>query len=179
MNGMRYLVLSLSALGLLLVYGCRSPSPVVPTRLRTSYAPLDKQLRRMVPVDSFTLSPTEARALPDVVFLDARERPEYETSHLPGARYLGFSMPDTTAVASLSRDTPLVVYCTVGYRSARLAQELRQAGFERVYNLYGSIYAWRLAGLPLVNATGPTSNIHTFNRKWGRFIPDTLGTKVY
>ena len=98
MNGMRYLAISLSALGLLLAYSCRSSNPELPARLRTSHAPLDKQLRRMVPVDSFTLSPTEARALPDAVFLDARERPEYETSHLPGARHLGFSEPDTTAV---------------------------------------------------------------------------------
>ncbi|WP_420458709.1 rhodanese-like domain-containing protein [Neolewinella sp.] len=176
---MRYLALSLSALGLLLLYGCRSAAPPAPERLRTAYAPLDRKLRKLVPIDSFTISAVEAYQLPEAVFLDARERQEYEVSHLPGARYLGFSTPDTTAVKALSHNTPLVVYCTVGYRSARLAQELRRAGFKRVYNLYGSIYAWRLAGLPLVDAAGPTPNIHTYNRKWGRFIPDTLGTKVY
>ncbi len=179
MNGMRYLALSLSAIGLFLLYGCRSTATQAPDRLRTSYAPLDRKLRKLVPIDSFTISAAEARQLPEAVFLDARERQEYEVSHLPGARYLGFSEPNTSAVDSLPRNTPLVVYCTVGYRSARLARELRRAGFGRVYNLYGSIYAWRLAGLPLVDAAGPTTTIHTYNHKWGRFIPDTLGTKVY
>ena len=176
---MRYLTLSFTALGLFLLYSCRSLPPRAPERLQTSYAPLNRKLRKLVPVDSFTLSPTEAQQLPDAVFLDAREPQEYEVSHLPGAWYIGFSTPNLTAVDSLPRTTPLVVYCTVGYRSARIARELRQHGFTQVYNLYGSLYAWRLAGLPLVDANGPTDYIHTYNRKWGTYLPDTLGPKIH
>ena len=161
------------------IYACRSAAPPVPEHLRTHHRPLDRQLRGLVRVDAQTLSATEARALPGAVFLDTRESEEYQVSHLPGARYLGFRDLVPTALTGLTKDTPLVVYCTVGYRSERIARELRQQGFTRVYNLYGSLYAWRLAGLPLENAEGPTDRIHTYNRKWGTFIPDTLGTKVY
>ncbi|CAH1000992.1 Thiosulfate sulfurtransferase GlpE [Neolewinella maritima] len=176
---MRYLI-SLSALGLFLFGACRSTYPETPDRLQTSYPRLNKQLQGLVNVDSFTISPAEATQLPEAVYLDARERVEYDVSHLPDARYIGFGTLDTTTLRSLSSATPLVVYCTVGYRSERIARELRMLGFTDVYNLYGSLYAWRLAGLPLVDAQGmPTDLIHTYNRKWGTFIPDTLGTKVY
>ena len=176
---MRLLLFSCcAAVATVLFYGCRTAAPL-PERLQTHHPPLDRQLRKLVKADSCALSPSEAQQLDAPVYLDARERAEYEVSHLPGARYIGFGSLDTAALSGLEPDTPLVVYCTVGYRSERIAHDLRGMGYTRVYNLYGSLYAWRLAGLPLFDAYGPTHRIHTYNRKWGTFIPDTLGTKVY
>ena len=176
---MRYLQLSLLAVGALLMYTCRSGTQIVPQRLKTSYPPLDRKLARMVTVDSSSVNPTEARKIPGAVFLDARSKEEYAVSHLPGARFIGYSDPDYTFTDSLGRDTPLIVYCTIGYRSERIAQALRGRGFARVHNLYGSLYAWKLAGFMLVDSRGPTDHLHTYNRKWGRYVPDTIGTKVY
>lgn len=177
---MHYLRVCCWAFGALLIYGCRAATDrALPTRLETTHGPLNERLAKMVEADSLALSPLEADRLTGAVFLDARETDEYLTSHLPGAIFLGFNRPDYTALAGLDPTTPLVVYCTVGYRSERIAERLRERGFSKVYNLYGSLYAWRLAGFPLVNAKGNTDDIHTFNRKWGRFIPDTLGNKVY
>lgn len=175
---MRLLTYTLCAFGALFVYGCRTSYPV-PDRLKTNYAPLDKKLAGMVSPDSAAISAREAAALSNAVFLDAREAEEYLTSHLPDAIFLGYNRPDYSLLASTDRDRPLVVYCTVGYRSERIASQLRQRGFTNVYNLYGSLYAWKLAGLPLVDAQGPTENLHTYNRKWGTYIPDSLGTKTH
>ena len=174
---MRLFTYTLLALGALCVYGCRA-SYTVPDRLKTNYAPLDKKLAGLVNPDSLAISAREAAALPDALYLDAREVDEYLTSHLPGAVFLGFNRPDYDLLASTERDRPLVVYCTVGYRSERIAGQLRRRGFVNVYNLYGSLYAWKLAGFPLVNAQGATENLHTYNRKWGTYIPDSLGTKI-
>ena len=135
--------------------------------------------RAWSPPISFAISAAAAASMPEAIFLDAREPAEYLVSHLPGAIYLGFRDPDFEALTGLDRSTPLVVYCTVGYRSERVAGKLRERGFNRVYNLYGSLYAWKLVGLPLVDASGPTDRLHTYNRKWGSFIPDTLGTQTY
>lgn len=180
MTEMKYLTLAVCAFGALLVYGCRTAVPrELPERLRTSYGPLNDRLSTIVTPDSSAISATEASAIAGAVFLDAREPGEYLVSHLPGAIFLGFKNPDYQTVAGLDRTTPLVVYCTVGYRSERVAEKLRDRGFARVYNLYGSLYAWKLAGLPLVDAAGPTDRLHTYNKKWGRFIPDTLGTKIH
>ena len=152
----------------------------VPERLRTGHAPLDDKLARLVTADSLAISPAAARALPGVVYLDAREAEEYRVSHLPGALHLGYDRPNRSVTEGLDPDRPLVVYCTVGYRSERAARRLRDAGFTRVYNLFGSLYAWKLAGLPLEDADGQTTErMHTYNRKWGTFVPDSLGVKVW
>jgi rhodanese-related sulfurtransferase len=177
---MRYLQLSLLAVGALLLYTCRSGNQIVPQRLKTSYPPLDRKLARMVAVDSSTVSPVEAQRIAEAVFLDARSEVEYAVSHIPGALYVGFSNPDFTVIEGVGLDIPLIVYCTVGYRSERIAKDLRRRGFMRVHNLYGSLYAWKLAGYILVDALGrPTDKLHTYNRQWSRYAPDTIGTKVY
>lgn len=152
----------------------------VPSRLKTGYAPLDDKLARLVTADERAISANEARELDNPVFLDARETAEYRVSHLPGALHLGFDRMDMGVVEELDRDRPVVVYCTVGYRSERAAKKLREAGFSRVYNLYGSLYAWKLAGYPLEDAAGKaTERLHTYNRKWGTFAPDSIGEKVH
>lgn len=152
----------------------------LPHRLATGYGPLDEKLATLVTADSVAISAREATALPNALFLDAREPVEYRVSHLPGARNLGYDDLDLAVVSGVDKSRPIVVYCTVGYRSERAAKKLRDAGFQRVYNLYGSLYAWKLAGLPLEDAAGkPTNKIHTYNKKWGTFVPDTIGEKVY
>jgi rhodanese-related sulfurtransferase len=152
----------------------------VPPRLKTGYAPLDDKLSRLVTVDEHALSAKEARALDNPIFLDAREDEEYRVSHLPGALHLGFDRIDLSVLEGVDHQRPVVVYCTVGYRSERAAKKLRDVGFTKVYNLYGSLYAWKLAGFPLEDATGEATNkLHTYNRKWGTFVPDDIGEKVY
>ncbi|THH35536.1 rhodanese-like domain-containing protein [Neolewinella litorea] len=176
---MRFLNFTLLALAVCCVYACRLSSQEIPPRLRTGYGPLDDRLSRMVTADSLSLSPAEVRQLDDPLLLDAREPVEYGVSHLPGARNLGYDDARYELLSGVDPDRPLVVYCTVGYRSERMAEELRSRGFRRVYNLYGSIYAWALAGYPLVDQAGPTRRIHTYNKKWGTYFPDSLATKVY
>ena len=166
-------------IGLLLSYACGLSAQSVPDRLITGYEPLDDRLSRMVTADAASVSAPEARSLNDAVYLDAREQEEYEVSHLPGAIHLGYDRPDYTRLDGLPKNTPLVVYCTIGYRSERMAEKLRSRGFTRVYNLYGSIYAWIFAGNPVVDENGPVRRVHTYNRNWGNFLPDSLVTKVY
>ncbi|NJB87806.1 rhodanese-related sulfurtransferase [Lewinella marina] len=176
---MRYLNVSLLTLVACFVYACGLGSQELPPRLRTGYPPLDERLSRMVTVDSLSLSPAEVRRLPHPLLLDAREPEEYAVSHLPGAENIGYDDARYGLLEGVDRDRPVVVYCTIGYRSERMAEELRSRGFRRVYNLYGSIYAWALAGYPLVDEDGPTRRLHTYNRKWGTYFPDSLATKVY
>lgn len=152
----------------------------VPQRLETGYAPLDQKLSTLISADSVAISARAASTLKDAVFLDARETEEYEVSHLPGALLLGYDDLDLDVVKNVDKSRPVVVYCTVGYRSERAAKKLREAGFSRVYNLYGSLYAWKLAGLPLVDTNGaPTDRLHTYNKKWGSYVPESIGEKVY
>lgn len=102
------------------------------------------------------------------VLLDARSEAEYETSHLPQAERIDPYYPNLKTVAS--KDTAIVVYCSVGYRSARVATVLQQAGFSHVYNLEGSIFQWANEKRSLYKQDCPTTTVHPYNRLWGQLL---------
>jgi rhodanese-related sulfurtransferase len=101
------------------------------------------------------------------VLLDARSEAEFAVSRLPGARRVDPDGPDAAWLAPLSKDTPLVVYCAVGYRSGNVARRLKQAGFGRVSNLQGGVFRWAREGRPLVDDSGSTQRIHPYGAVWG------------
>ena len=172
--------LSYLSIAFILFYCTCARAQEVPTRLRTGYEQLDSKLAGMIRADNYAISAKEAASMDNVVYLDAREREEFAVSHLPAALHIGYDDVNYSLLEDLNRDGPVVVYCTVGYRSERIADDLRERGFNQVYNLYGSLYAWKLAGYPLLNDAGEeTEEVHTYNRKWGRLVPDSIGKKVY
>ena len=114
----------------------------------------------------------------DVVLLDTRAKREYEVSHLPDARWVGYDEFDLKKVENLPKDTPIVVYCTVGVRSERVGEKLKAAGYRNVRNLYGSIFEWVNQDNPIVDNQGkPTQKVHAYSRTWGIWL--NKGEKVY
>jgi rhodanese-related sulfurtransferase len=109
-----------------------------------------------------------ASDLPPPILIDVRQREEYTLSHLPGARHL----PTVAAIqqAALAADTPLVLYCSVGYRSAQLAQQFATIGYDRVMNLDGSIFEWYNRGYPVVAHQVSAQSVHPYNRIWGLLL---------
>ncbi len=105
-----------------------------------------------------------------VVLLDVRQPREFEISHLHGARLA----PDLDAalarLAGVEKDHLIVTYCSVGYRSSSLAQELARSGFSRVHNLEGSIFEWANRGLPVYREGEVVHQVHPFDRIWGRYL---------
>lgn len=114
----------------------------------------------------------------EVVLLDTRAKREYEVSHLPEARWVGYDEFDLKKVENLPKDTPIVVYCTVGVRSERIGEKLKAAGYQNVRNLYGSIFEWVNQDNPVVDNQGkPTQKVHAYSRTWGVWL--NKGEKVY
>ena len=101
-----------------------------------------------------------AKLEPKPLLLDVRTAAEFDVSHLSGARRVD---PDAATVA-LPKATPIITYCSVGYRSAKFAQRLQDAGFTNVRNLDGSIFQWANEGRPIAGSAG---KVHPFNKKWG------------
>jgi adenylyltransferase/sulfurtransferase len=94
---------------------------------------------------SLEMTPTElaeriARGhAPDLI--DVREPYEWQIARIPGARLVPLAtIPQ--AVSSLNPGREIVVYCHHGIRSAQAAEQLRTAGFTRVWNLAGGIDRW-------------------------------------
>ena len=81
----------------------------------------------------------------DFFFVDCREASEYQTSHIPGATLLPMSEL-TTRVGELEphKQREIIVHCHHGGRSLRVANWLRQNGFEQARSLAGGIDLWSL-----------------------------------
>lgn len=109
----------------------------------------------------------------EVFIFDTREREEYEVSHIPGAKFLGFKTFDPNQLEGLSKDSKIVLYCSIGYRSEKIGEKLKRLGYANVYNLYGSLFEWANQGNTLVDGNGrPTNKIHTYNEAWSQWVEE-------
>jgi rhodanese-related sulfurtransferase len=106
------------------------------------------------------------------VLLDVRTEEEWSVSHLPGARRVEPNASREIATAGMPKETPIVTYCAVGYRSGALATKLRAAGFTSVQNLEGSIFQWANERRPLVREDKPVTTVHPYSSLWGRLLTD-------
>ncbi len=111
------------------------------------------------------------------VILDARTEAEYVVSHLNNAQHIDPYHPNLSMLIEL-KDTPIVVYCSVGYRSARIAQQLEQAGLSHVYNLEGSLFKWANEERPIYKNNSPTSLVHPYNQVWGTLLKPKYRAQV-
>jgi sodium/bile acid cotransporter 7 len=95
-----------------------------------------------------------------LVFVDARTAPERAVSTLPGA-----ITEETLRARGPLPGERVVVYCTIGYRSAATTKVLREGGYE-AFNMEGSILAWLHAGGELVRDGQPTRDVHVYGASW-------------
>jgi len=140
---------------------------------------LEKYNKNNVPY----ISVTELRMLQsrgDVVIIDSREKNEFEVSHLSSAIFVGYNHFNIKAFLknNIDKETPIVVYCTLGIRSEIVANKLIKAGYTNVKNLYGGICEWKNKGYRVLDSTNhETENVHTFSKQWGFWL--LKGTKIY
>jgi rhodanese-related sulfurtransferase len=112
---------------------------------------------------------------PPPVLLDVRTKEEWDVSQLPGARRVDPNASVEEVISGMSKDTPIVTYCAVGYRSGALATKLREAGFTDVQNLEGSIFQWANQHRSLVRDDGkPVTTVHPYSSLWGRLLSDDV-----
>ena len=101
--------------------------------------------------------PEEAAEMIDggALLIDIRERNEWELMRIPGAVFKPLSEIQNW-FEDLPRDQDIILQCRSGSRSAQATEALiRQAGFERVFNLTGGLIAWHSAALPV--SRGPVA----------------------
>lgn len=113
-----------------------------------------------------------------IIFLDARELAEYKVSHIKNAKHIGYDNFDMKAVANLDKNTIIIVYCSVGYRSGKIGKKLRNAGFTSVFNLYGGLFDWANNGNPVYSSSGKTTKVHPYNGNWGKWLKPELRSKL-
>ena len=152
-----------------LLISCSSPQSgllVIATKIEQDYPHVSH-------ISTATLTQWLQESKPPIL-LDVRSPEEFATSHLQGADNVIPDTPIPVVVATVLKDVNkqqrIVVYCSVGYRSAELAEELQQSGFNNIYNLKGSIFAWANEGRPLYRSSVRVQEVHTYNHQWGQLL---------
>ncbi len=114
----------------------------------------------------------------DLVILDTRTPEEFEVSKINGADFIDYDRFHKKMVKHIPKDQEIIVYCSVGYRSEKIGEKLRELGYTNVLNLYGGIFDWKNTDHGVVNPQGAeTDSVHTYNKSWSKWL--YKGVKVY
>lgn len=112
------------------------------------------------------------------IFFDAREKAEYNVSHLKNATWVGYDNFDMNRVKHIAKTQKIIVYCSVGYRSEKITEKLNKAGYTNVSNMVGGIFEWKNQNNVVVdNAGKETQKVHGYSKTWGVWL--NKGEKVY
>lgn len=145
--------------------------------------PLDKLLSKFNSHSIPYISVEELKMQSDdekVFVLDAREKEEFEVSHLKNSIFIGYNDFSAESVTSKIEDknAPIVVYCSLGIRSENISEKLKNTGYTNVKNLYGGIFEWKNKGYSVYDTFNKeTQKVHAFSKHWSKYL--NKGEKVY
>ncbi|MFN3916354.1 MAG: rhodanese-like domain-containing protein [Flavobacteriales bacterium] len=108
-----------------------------------------------------------------IAILDTREEKEYTISHIPKAKYYGYDKPNKDILKDIPKDAVIITYCSVGYRSGKVAEDLKKQGYKYVYNFYGGIFNWANNGELIHRKAIKTNEIHGYNKSWSKWVNTT------
>ncbi len=82
--------------------------------------------------------------------IDVREGEEFARGHLPGAESLCKGILERDIEEKVpDPETPVVLYCGGGFRSALAGDNLQRMGYKKVASMWGGWRAWTEAGFPI------------------------------
>jgi rhodanese-related sulfurtransferase len=83
--------------------------------------------------------------------IDTREDAEWARGHIPGAVHMSKGIIERDIEKAVpDRDTPVVLYCGGGFRSALAADNLQKMGYRNVVSMDGGWRGWTEAGFPVI-----------------------------
>ena len=103
-------------------------------------APQEKNLKNGIP--QITVKELKARrdAGEDIFLLDVREPYEFQIAQIGGKLIPQNDVPQR--LSEIPRNREIVVHCRSGARSQKIAEFLKQSGYNDVVNVAGGILAW-------------------------------------
>ncbi|WP_296386619.1 rhodanese-like domain-containing protein [Winogradskyella sp.] len=82
--------------------------------------------------------------LEDVQLVDVRTPKEFDEIRIANSQNIDFKSPTFDEdITKLDKNKPVILYCKSGRRSAKCAKKLKDAGFEKIYDLDGGISKWK------------------------------------
>ena len=131
--------------------------------------PTYRDLLAQVKTEIDELGAAEARERQgSAVFVDVREREEWEEGAVPGAVHVPRGQLESRIEGLVpDRATELVLYCAGGSRSAFAAKSLGDLGYENVSSLIGGFTDWKRNGYPIET---PSSLTPDQRRRYSRHL---------
>jgi molybdopterin/thiamine biosynthesis adenylyltransferase/rhodanese-related sulfurtransferase len=119
--------------------------------------PSYRELLQQVKAEIDEVTSPEAHALAAAsdppVFVDVRNREEWEEGFVPGATWIPRGNLESRIEGLLpDRDRELVLYCATGSRSAFAAKSLTELGYTRVSSMAGGFVDWKRNGFEVATA---------------------------
>jgi len=120
--------------------------------------------------DGFSQLPADS-----YVLFDVREPAEYAVSHIDGAIRVDPAMSGSDFMESFAdkiAGKDVILYCSVGERSSRLASRVYSASEQSVtvHNLEKGIFGWHNDRRALMRGNDTTDKIHPYDEKWGQLV---------
>ena len=82
--------------------------------------------------------------LEDVQLVDVRTPKEHDEERIANSQNIDYNSPTFDEdIAKLDKAKPVILYCKGGTRSAKCAKKLKDAGFQKIYDLEGGISKWK------------------------------------
>jgi rhodanese-related sulfurtransferase len=83
--------------------------------------------------------------------VDIRQEEAFAKGHIVGSMNVpSLLLESKLNVLKKQLDIPVIVVCTNGQESAKVAKILKTQGFKALYRMQGGLQAWKEADLPLV-----------------------------
>jgi molybdopterin/thiamine biosynthesis adenylyltransferase/rhodanese-related sulfurtransferase len=115
--------------------------------------PTYRELLQQVRAEISEIDATDARALIETetpLVLDVREQNEWDEGHIPGAVHIPRgNLESRIERAAPDPARPVLIYCSVGNRSAFAAKTLSELGYEEITSLAGGFTDWKRNGFPV------------------------------
>ena len=90
----------------------------------------------------------------DIIILDVRTAHETSKGYIPDATFIDYYDDKFDEKINLiDRKKSIYVYCKIGGRSKKVAENLHGMGFSEVYNLEGGFIKWKNSNLPYYSDT--------------------------
>ncbi|MEJ2070608.1 MAG: rhodanese-like domain-containing protein [Syntrophobacterales bacterium] len=165
-NNLQKWLLAVGALALVLVLCHRegSATSAADVRKKTAVNEMYTGYKKEFPAVT-DITPKEVMELlarqKKVVLVDVRTPGEQRVSMLPGA----ITQDELLSNLDAYRDHIIIGYCTISYRSGKLAQDLRKKGITML-NLKGGLLAWVHEGGKVYSQGGETQKVHVYGPKW-------------
>jgi rhodanese-related sulfurtransferase len=85
-----------------------------------------------------------------LILVDTREDLEWANGHVPGAIHLGKGVIERDIEKTIpDHNSPVVLYCGGGFRSALAADNLQKMGYTNVISMDGGWRGWTESGYPV------------------------------